>query len=323
MNSTIKKVSMMVFLSLFLLCSCGKTGTVEETNKEEKMSEGESLENMVSEAEASETVTSETLASVQTQTEESGDVFEEDTSAQNIEELPEGAIYALKKESYFEYGSHKPGESELDVCYEYENDAMGRAISRVAHYTSLHYSQPHDGNRYEYVYDENGRLAQTTERNSDGDVSTYYKHEYDEAGNLTKSFCYAMDWIYYGWIDYEYNENNDLIKKFSYYIQEDGSAEMTGNTIYDYVYDENNRKLQMKCGNEDGSLEYWEIVSYEYDEDGYLIRSISNSSYLPISEFIYDEAHNLIRENLYSSLNGKLIKFITYEYEVVIPEKNN
>ena len=125
---------------------------------------------------------------------------------------------------------------------------------------------------YGLVYDENGNLLKDIwYSNGKNDIGAVFINTYDEAGNQTSTTIY-------------YNNNGEL-KKSSY---------------YETKYDEHGNETEWFSADVDEGIERVYKYTYEYDENGNIIKKTVNDSAhkdeIAEHTYTYDDAGNILTE---------------------------
>ena len=160
----------------------------------------------------------------------------------------------------------------------------------------------------EYEYDSAGNQIRVLSYHEDGTYSEYeFKYKYDDTGNLIEMIS-CEDGVIIGHEKYEYDEDGRIkslvyvgerSKNVSVY-QYDYYGNMTMEVIYSFY----------------GEIFNKNCFLYEYDKDGNLIKETHYryDIFIGISEYMYDDSDNLIREVFYDT-EGDSIWFRGYEYD--------
>ncbi|MBQ9610730.1 MAG: hypothetical protein IJV15_14970 [Lachnospiraceae bacterium] len=204
---------------------------------------------------------------------------------------PESENMALLLYEAFEYDKNGNVTKKTSVC---TNEKFNSEIKNTYDENgNLKESNSHDGifgdssYKYEYKYDENGRIKKETcfDNNNDGNQIYYYTYEYDNNGNLKEES------YYYGVGDeitekklYDYDADGNLIL----YTVKDRDDITTEKTKYDY--DEDGNLIKVTPYRYDGTVDsYWTYEYYSSDE------SLPGAS--TISEDSYSEMYRLYNPN--------------------------
>lgn len=147
----------------------------------------------------------------------------------------------------------------------------------------------------EYYYDRNDDLIKEESYLADGTLDYYTLYSYDENGNETSREFYLGDGTPDGTTLSEYNENGDIVKEI---FTVDGYE-----NIIKYEYDEYGNLIRQDSLDSSG---YAYVCEYKYDENGNLLKQSYGDSngVLEITENEYDESGNLIKYS-YDSLSAE------------------
>ncbi len=141
------------------------------------------------------------------------------------------------------------------------------------------------------TYDESGKIIKEEDIDFDGDLFLMENYEYNEAGKLTKRTAYYKEVLVKYYL-YEYDAEGRLYKESDY----DSDGTLDDYTVY--IYDQNGRVIREDDYHEDGVLDEYHLLeynaqgvltkkttynesgvlndSYEYGEDGTLLKKIYN-----------------------------------------------
>jgi len=162
-----------------------------------------------------------------------------------------------------------------------------------------------------YVYNEAGQITEYRRAEDGNSIGTYYL-EYDNEGKLISQK--RVNDYGYEIVNYVYDSDGYLIRQYS---SSDWSNENGKEFTYTYTFNEKGQIATKRSQNinvEDAWLEY----SYDYNEDGLVIRERQHSPWSThIIEYIYDEFGNVIEKHS-SVLNNHEERRVTYyTYECI------
>ena len=191
----------------------------------------------------------------------------------------------------YEYNDYYDVISDSDgTLYEYEYDSMGNCIYKTTYHDSgfkeeeyneydsmgncinkkIYYDGDLEWDEYN-TYDSFGNIIsqELLKYYDDGDSSTYYyEYEYDGNNNLIKMTRTQPS---LAWVEYVYDSDNKLILEKEY----DDTFEYEMSAYYEYEYE--NKSLLKKTRytrDEEGNYFSVEVIEYEYDVDGFLVKEM-------------------------------------------------
>ncbi len=215
-----------------------------------------------------------------------------------------GQIEEIHNYEYNEKGNtlkHKitvPGEG-IEESFITERDANGNPIKITKYYGE------EAGEVTVYIYGTNAKPIQIDQYDADGEHEQTEWLTYDDHSKAIKKHVKNYQDETETFYVFSYNDKSLLI------LQEEQDAEekLVGRLSFDY--DEEGKEINSKQTNEDNK-KIAEVVTI-YNELGKMIRRESNSFYVRISEYDYDEKGNLLEEAL-SDENGFVITRSRYVY---------
>ena len=117
--------------------------------------------------------------------------------------------------------------------------------------------------KYTYYYDEYGNQIKETKEDADGNLKATWIYEYDSNHNLIKRSVDTGDGELFVQLLQVYDANGNLIEKREF--------STSSETVYMFVYDEQNRCVSKSSGNE-------LIEIYSYEQDGsYRVHKMKNA----------------------------------------------
>lgn len=176
---------------------------------------------------------------------------------------------------------NKPDGSLID-SFDYRYDKKGNLVTEKS-----------ENGLVNYTYDKTNQLLKEIRPN--GDV---YEYSYDNVGNrlskkITKGNTETTT-------NYTYDKANQLLTVNGQTIQHDKNGNMISDGKRTYVYDEANRLIEVKDGNNS-------IAKYQYNSSGLRISKIEGSNTV---NYTYDENNNVMLE---TDSNGKVL--VSYVYD--------
>ncbi len=216
-----------------------------------------------------------------------------------------GQIEEVHQYEYNEKGNtllHKitiPGEG-IEESFITERDAIGNPIKITKMYAD------EQGEITQYVYSENGKPIQIDQYDADGEHEQTEWISYDDKGNAIKKHVKNYQDEAESFYVFSYNDKELLVLQ----EEQDSLGKTVGTLTFDF--DNEGKEINSKQTNETNKV-IAEINSI-YNELGKLIRRESQSFYVRISEYEYDERGNLLEESL-SEENGFVITRSRYVYD--------
>lgn len=183
-------------------------------------------------------------------------------------------------------------ERDTYSCYPEEDDAVFAWLGSV---------------RYEYD-DQDNLIREIYYYTSIEDEMYTIHYDYDDAGHLVAMYSDYVDDPTH--TEYEYN-GNLLVREYHH-------EEYTGDSLYEYEYDDAGQMLSKSEYLEDGSL--YSILHYTYSEDGLLESAVYEVIETPLPFWMtddyyeYDSLGNLIRITSYD-IDGALASETLYYYD--------
>ena len=206
------------------------------------------------------------------------------------------------------FGDFEKGD--LDYKYEYKYDKDGN-ITETSSYDKDGKLRLYSSNKYKY--DKDGNMTEEASCNKDGELRNKTKYKYDEEGNLTEEDLYNKDGELRNKTKYKYDEDGNLIEDIHY--TKDGKLWYKTK----YKYDKDSNLTESNQYNKVGDLEYKN--EYKYDIEN---RKISESFYAIENGNLgiitkYDKDGNQIEE---MNHNGDGMSVTKYKYDE-FDENNN
>ncbi|MBQ4120421.1 MAG: hypothetical protein IJD35_00250 [Clostridia bacterium] len=208
----------------------------------------------------------------------------------------------------------------MQIEYTYNDENFLVKIAYIMQGETVYY--------YDFVYDENHRLTETTLVNPNGQNESI-AYTYDENGNLTKETYLNDNGVFREEI---YDENGRKIERIiksgngQYVYDEDGKltkyylVEADGkiDTVEEYFYDANGNLIKETYTTNDNT--YQTITEYSYDANGYMIQETDTvnsrgTEFKQSVDFIYDANGNMVKAE--SKESGEVVQTFLYEYKLV------
>ena len=292
---------LIIFLSMFLLCSCGKKA--------------------------------ESVAQSSPVTEQTERRKAEDSSdsawAKKLDTAPSEAAPLVRRTKY-------DGEGNVVSWVDYSLNADGRPLKATPHSAEGHLTDEDYLITYEYT---NGYLTAENDYSSDGE-RLIYRRKYDAAGQETKWILYDENGKVGLWYEKAYNEQGDCVshlmckegevakvmnlREYDYdesgHITQCRCLSEKGGVIhlYDYTYELDGAGRVVSYRQYDSSASLLvEWFRYAYDEAGRLARKEQldgGERVLIRTDYQYDSAGRVIREQIYSS-DGALAVIMENSYQ--------
>lgn len=203
--------------------------------------------------------------------------------------------YTLQVQEY--YRENSDDAPQYDEQYFFVRDFENR--DRLSAYHSYEIGSSgtvYDNNYFSFLYDENGKLTETS--NDLGDKNYYY---YDEYGILSErnydnentTYTYEKDGYgniinvtkYKGekkkrYCEYEYDSNNNIIKESYYFFNSDGEQQLFKTTLYSYDENENITSISVdKYSEYTGEYKDTEVTTYYYNDNKNIIKATISDKY--------------------------------------------
>ena len=142
-----------------------------------------------------------------------------------------------------------------------------------------------NGNKYEYYYDNSGKLVSERHTNFDGTVWNY-EYEYDEQGNKSKYTQVNSDGSRY---EHIYDISGKEIEFVQKWPNDDGGYRIRFKKTYEF--NENNQVVKAIETSYDGNTPEIYITEYEYNNSGSQIKKsvTTPDGYTAILEYVFDE----------------------------------
>lgn len=166
----------------------------------------------------------------------------------------------------------------------------------------------------EYENDTNGNCIKYTEYDADGMVTKSVESKYDSNNNCLESISYDSDGNITDSSEYEFDDNGNEIKETYVSTFEYDGTSMTFKGVFEYEYDDKNRKTKQTIYDEDGTT-VTNIYEYAYDSAGNQITETqynADGSILSVTNKEYDSDNNLMKDTA-SGVDGT--EFMSQEYE--------
>lgn len=185
----------------------------------------------------------------------------------------------------------------------YEYDEQGRVILRRDVYDS---DKPMDETRTEY--DEFGRIFREESKDS---ITTY---TYGDNGSYTVLTEYKNEATVTR-VERITDERGNMVRERHY-----RNEELTRDYVYEY--NEKNQKIKNYLCSTDGSASMSNVIEYDYDERGNLIRTTFTSdedNITTVHSYEYNEYGEMTKELRYAYMSSELISSSTvvYEYGII------
>lgn len=185
----------------------------------------------------------------------------------------------------------------------YEYDEQGRVIRR---YTAYDSDKPAEEVHTEY--DESGRISREESKDS---VTIY---NYGENGSYTVLTEYKNEATVTR-LERITDERGNMIRERHY-----RNGELTRDHVYEY--NEKDQKIKNYLCPTDGSASMSNVIEYDYDERGNLIRTTITSDeddITTVHSYEYNEYGEMTKELRYAYMSSELVSFSTvvYEYGII------
>jgi antitoxin component YwqK of YwqJK toxin-antitoxin module len=158
-----------------------------------------------------------------------------------------------------------------------------------------------DGNidhRYEYIYNENGKVSEEILYYENNEVADRKKYEYDEKGNVIKELVFYEDETY-DTIHYSYNAEMNLIEKTTLSYE--------GETDEKEIFEYSKGKMILNAIFDGEKKKFYE-TTYKYNEAGKVTE---------VTEWDSDTNKKTRTESTYDA-NGNLVKQLRFADETLI-----